>query len=180
MMEKTLVVVKPDGMKRNMVGKILARLEENGLKVIGMKLVKVDRKLAAKHYTDSDAQVVGMGNKTLSSGGPEKARQLFGTDDPKKIGMMLREWMIDFITSVPVAAFVLEGEDAVKNVRKIVGFTDPVRAEKGTIRGDLGADSIAKANEERRATENLVHASGSAEEAASEIRLWFRDNEVFQ
>lgn len=179
MIERTLVVVKPDGMKRGLVGRIISRFEENGLRIAGMKLVQVDRELAARHYTDSDQQVSGMGNKTLSAGGPEKAKELFGTTDPKKIGMTLREWMIDFMTSMPVAAMVLEGEDAVQKVRKIAGFTDPSRAEKGTIRGDLGVDSIRKANEERRATENLVHASGSVEEAGREIDMWFKSDELY-
>ena len=81
--------------------------------------------------------------------------------------------MLQFIVSTPVVAMVLQGEDAVQKVRKIAGYTDPSKADKGTIRGDFGADSIAKANSERRATENLIHASGSVEEAQQEIALWF-------
>ncbi|HLC59490.1 MAG TPA: nucleoside-diphosphate kinase [archaeon] len=178
-MERTLVVVKPDGMKRNLVGKIISRFEQEGLKVVAMKMVNVTKKLAEKHYTDSDTQVIGMGNKTLSATGETRSNELFGTADAKKIGIKLREWMIDFITSTPVVAFILEGHDAVAKVRKIVGFTDPTRADKGTIRGDLGTDSIMKANEEKRATENLVHASGSVEEAEKEIKMWFDEKEIF-
>jgi nucleoside-diphosphate kinase len=175
--ERTLVVIKPDAMKQNIAGKIIAKFEENDLKIIGMKIKKVEKDFAEKHYTDSDEQIIGMGNKTLGSG-EEVAKKLFGTTDPKEIGIKLRAWLIDFITSTPVIAMVLQGPEAIQKVRKIVGFTDPSKAEKGTIREELGTDSIAKANQEGRATENLVHASGSAEEADSEIALWFEPEEL--
>lgn len=173
MKERTLVVIKPDGVKRNLIGKIVSRFEDAGLKIVEMKMVKIDKKMAGKHYTASDAQVIGMGNKTLAAGGEKRAKELFGTVDQRKIGMELRKWMIDFITSGPVVAMILEGENAIQKVRSVTGFTDPSKAEKGTIRGDFGTDSIVKANEERRATENLIHASGSKEEADREIKLWF-------
>jgi nucleoside-diphosphate kinase len=114
-----------------------------------------------------------MGNKTLGANGEKRAKEIFGTIEPKELGLQLREWMLQFITSTPVVAIVLEGEDAVQKVRKIAGYTDPSKADKGTIRGDMGVDSIAKANGEHRATENLIHASGSVEEAQQEIALWF-------
>ena len=177
-MERTLILIKSDAMKKNMAGKIISRFEEDGLKIVGVKIKKVETKFAEKHYTTSDAQIMGMGNKTLESGGRERAQKLFNSTDPKEIGMILRKWLIEFITSTPVIAIVLEGEDAIKKVRKITGHTDPSKAEKGTIRGDLGEDAITKANEERRATYNLVHASGSPEEAKIEIDLWFSPKEL--
>lgn len=179
MIERTLVVLKPDAVRRGLIGKMISHFESKGLKIIGMKLVHVDHNLAKRHYTDSDAQIIGMGNKTLSASGEDKTQEIFGTINPKEIGQQLVEWLRVFIISIPVVAIILEGENAVSEVRKIVGFTDPLRAEKGTIRGDFGADSIAKANAERRATENLVHASGSLDEAKSEINLWFKENEIF-
>lgn len=179
MIERTLVLLKPDAVKRGLIGKIISHFENNKLTLIGMKLVKVDPELAKKHYTDSEAQVAGMGNKTLSAAGMEKSQEIFGTTDPRKIGQQLVEWSRLFITRIPVVALVLEGEGAITKVRKIVGFTDPTRAEKGTIRGDWGTDSIAQANAEKRATENLVHASGSVEEAIQEINLWFKPAEIF-
>jgi nucleoside-diphosphate kinase len=105
-------------------------------------------------------------------------KKIFGTTDPKKIGMKLRKWLIEFITSAPVVAIVFEGDDAIKTVRKVTGFTDPSKAEEGTIRGDFGDDAINIANKEKRATRNLVHASGNPEEAAKEIALWFTDEEL--
>jgi nucleoside-diphosphate kinase len=183
-MERTFVMLKPDAMKDNLAGEIIKRYQDAGLRIVAMKMLQVDRKLAEKHYTVSDEQIIGMGNKTLQSakdlGKTDSVMKIFGTNEAKKIGMTLREWLIKFIISRPVIAMVLEGEDAIKNVRKITGFTDPSKAEKGTIRGDLGKDSIDKANSDGRATENLVHASGSAAEAKFETELWFKNNEMFK
>jgi len=173
MIERTLVIVKPDGVKRNLVDEILKRYTDAGLKIVARKTVTATKELAEKHYTDSEEQIVGMGNKTLAVAGEDGTRKIFGTNNPREIGMVLRGWSIEFLISGPVVAVVLEGEDTVEKVRKITGFTDPSKAEKGTIRGDLGDDSILKANEERRATRNLIHAAGNKEEAGREIKLWF-------
>lgn len=182
MMERTLVVIKPDGVRRGLEKDILSRYEQAGMKIIAKKSLTVHRELAESHYTASHEQILGMGQKTLNASKEhdklEEMIKLFGTDDPKEIGTMLREFMLSFITSGPVHAVVLEGEDAVKRVRAITGFTDPARAEKGTVRGDFGQDNILKANSEKRAVENLVHASGSLEEANFEINLWFKPEEL--
>lgn len=179
MIERTLVLLKPDAVKRGIIGRIISRFEDMGLKVVGMKMIQIDRTLAEKHYTTAEVQVIGMGNKTLNAAGEQRAKEIFGTTKAKEIGLQLVEWMRDFIIEIPVVAIVLEGDNVVELVRKIVGFTDPSKAEKGTIRRDWGEDSIAKANEERRATENLVHASGSKEESEQEITLWFKLNELY-
>lgn len=179
MNERTLVVVKPDGVRRGLVDEVISRYESVGLKVVAKKSLTIDEEFAGKHYAATDEQMIGMGMKTLNASREndkmDEMMKIFGSDDPKKIGRMLREFMIKFITSGLVVAVVLEGEDAVKKVRAITGFTDPARAEKGTIRGDLGEDNIVKANSEGRAVENLVHASGTIEEAQREIDLWFGD-----
>jgi len=130
--ERTLVLIKPDGMKQNLAGKIISKFEDNNLKIIGMKIKKVEKDFAEKHYTDSDAQIIGMGNKTLGSG-EKVAEEIFGTKDPKEIGIKLRSWLIDFITSTPVIAMVLQGPQAIQKVRNIIGHTDPIKAEKGKI-----------------------------------------------
>lgn len=175
MMERTLIIIKPDGMAR--AKKILLYYEKAGLKIIAKKEIRIDKKFAEKHYASTDEQIVGMGNKTVQaskdSGKYEHMKKIFGTDDPKKIGTKLRGWLIEFITSKPVLAMVMEGKDAVALARKVTGFTDPAKAEKGTIRGDLGTDAIVKANNEGRPVMNLVHASGNADEAKREIALWF-------
>jgi nucleoside-diphosphate kinase len=184
MIEKTLFVIKPDGVKRKLVGEIIKRIENSGLRVAAMKIVKVDKKLAGKHYATTESQIVGMGKKTIKASMEnevyEEVKNIFGTENPRKMGLILRKWMIDFLISGPVVAMVVEGENAIKRIREISGYTDPSKAEKGTIRGDLSKDSIVNSNRERRATENLVHASGSKEEAEKEIRLWFNKKEIFK
>lgn len=177
MMEKTLVVLKPDAVHRNLEKQIISRFHEAGIRVVARKEVKPDMALAGSHYAATDEQILGMGNKTITAskeaGNYEEMMKIFGTEDPRKIGEMLREWSLQFITSGTVVAFILEGENAISLVRKLTGFTDPKKAEKGTIRGDHSTDSISKANMERRAVQNLIHASGNPEEAEREIVLWF-------
>lgn len=184
MIEKTFVMIKPDAMKKNLAGEIIKRYQNSGLKIVGIKIVHPDRELLEKHYPDTDSQIVGMGNKSIQSakdmGKPERTMELFNTEDPREIGLILREWCIKFILSSPVIVIVFEGEDAIKTARKLTGFTDPSKADKGTIRGDFGEDSIDGASSERRATENLVHGSGNEEEAQNEINLWFAEEEIIK
>ncbi len=174
-MERTLIIIKPDGMDRQK--KIISYYENAGLKIIAEKKIRIDRKMAERHYAATDQQISGMGNKTIQaskdSGQYENMKKIFGTENAGEIGTKLRGWLIKFITSATVTALVLEGDNSVAAARKITGFTDPAKAEKGTVRGDLGADSIVKANMEGRPVKNLVHASGSSEEARREIALWF-------
>ena len=179
-----MVVIKPDGVEKNLIDEIISRYEGAGLKVVAKKELTVDMEFAGRHYAATDSQVIGMGNKTIESA--EENGQLgtlqkrFGSMDPKKIGMRLLHWSKEFITSGKVVALLLEGEDAVRTARKVTGFTDPSKADKGTIRGDLSDDSIAKANAEERSTHNLVHASGDPEEAKREIELWFGPEGLFE
>ncbi|MGH2437037.1 MAG: nucleoside-diphosphate kinase, partial [bacterium] len=103
-----------------------------------------------------------------------------GTDDPIEIGRQVRGWLIDYVSSGPVAAFVLEGIHAITAVRKLVGDTLPYRAVPGTIRGDFSIDSPTVANLMKRPVRNLIHASGSVEEASLEIPLWFNERELHE
>lgn len=176
MKERTLVIIKPEGMKRGLADRIIKYYEAGGLRVVARKQVHIDKKFAARHYEASDAQTVGMGEKTIAaakeSGLYETMKKQFGTSDAKRIGTKLREWLIDHITSSSVVAIVLEGENAVKLARQITGFTDPARADKGTVRGDLGDDSIVVANREFRPVRNLVHCADE-QSASRELKLWF-------
>ena len=167
--EKTLVIVKPDGMERNLIGEIISRFEKEGMKVKALKLFRVTEALLKKHYPDSLAKIIG--EKSIKAGTK--------IDNPEAHGRKILEQLRKFLSSGPVVAFVLEGENAVFRVREITGYTDPATAKKGTVRGDLGKDSIAKANEEIRPVKNLVHASGTVDEAKSEIELWFRKEEIY-
>lgn len=176
-LERTLIVIKPDGMKQ--VGKIISYYKKAGLKIIAEKTMHVTGEMAEKHYPASEQQILGMGSKTIQAmkdgGMQDKVKKMFGTENAREIGMKLRGWLIEFITSAPVKAFVLEGENAVTLTRKVTGFTDPARADKGTVRGDFGTDAIIRANAAGRPVMNLVHASGTVEEAEKEIALWFSE-----
>jgi nucleoside-diphosphate kinase len=178
--ERTLVFLKPDGVQRGLVGEVLARFERAGLKVVGMKMLRAGRDLLERHYPSDEAFLRTIGGKTKEAFAAYglDVRQETGTDDPLAIGRQVRGWLIDYVASGPVAAFVLEGIHAVSVVRKLVGDTLPYRAAPGTIRGDFSIDSPTVANLMKRPVRNLVHASGSPEEAAVEIPLWFSEGEL--
>lgn len=180
-MEQTLVVVKPDGVARGLIGQIVSRFERVGLKIVAAKMVQIDTKLAEKHYpADREEFLIGMGNKTLENYKDMKldAKNILGTDDPKKIGELVRTWLLEFITSGPVFAFVLEGHHAIELVRKMAGHTLPIKAEPGTIRGDFTYDSAFLGNAGKRAIKNIIHASGNSDEAKFEVGLWFQPKEL--
>lgn len=178
--ERTLIVIKPDGMQRALSGTILARLEQAGLKIVGVKMVRAERSLLERHYPADEAFVRTIGGKTreaFESYGMDVRAQM-GTDDPVEIGRQVRGWLIEFMQTTPVIAAVLEGVHAVSVTRKIVGKTLPVFAEPGTIRGDFSIDAPTIANTGRRPVRNLIHASGTVEEAEHEVALWFDPKEL--
>lgn len=182
-MERVVVIIKPDGVRRGLSGEIIARLEKVGLKIVAMKMVWVDKRLVEKHYPFNRTEFLrGMGEKTLKTYADygKDPIKVFGTKDPLAIGKMINSWNIEFITSGPIVAILLEGRHAVDNVRSIAGATMPVAAPPGSIRGDLATDSAAYANEEKRAVENLLHVSGSFEEARYEEDIWFKKSEIHQ
>jgi nucleoside-diphosphate kinase len=166
-MNKTLVVIKPDGPQRNLIGKIISYYEEGGLKVVALKLLEVPKELVAQHYVEDEDYMRSIGEKAASKG--------VEIDDLIEYGRGVVQGLQKYITEGPVVAMVLEGgDDAVSLVRKITGFTEPKSADKGTIRGDLGLDdTFEAANKEGRPVKNLIHASGTDEEAQKEIKLWF-------
>lgn len=179
--ERTLVLVKPDGVKRALVGEIVSRFEKRGLKIIGMKMIWVDEGMVRKHYpTERKEWVTGIGEKTLKAYADygTDPKEHLGTMDPYEIGLLVCKWLVDYLTSGPVVAMILEGPHAITAVRKIAGYTYPDTAVPGTIRGDYSIDSPDLANMTKRSGMNLVHASGNKEEAEFEIALWFRKEEI--
>ena len=150
MIERTLVLVKPDGVQRGITGEILKRFENVGLKIVGMKMVWIDEEFASKHYSDI------------------KIRH----------GQKVFDALMEMITMGPVVAVVLEGIESVEIVRKLVGKTEPKFALPGTIRGDFAHVSIAYSDLVNQAVRNVVHASGNSEEAKTEIALWFEPKEL--
>lgn len=136
-MERTLILIKPDGVERALVGPIISRFEQRGLKLVGLKLVQVSDQLARAHYAVHE-------------------------------GKPFFEPLIQYITSSPVVAMVLEGPEAIQAARSTIGATKPVEATPGSIRGDFGM----------MVGRNLVHGSDSPENAAIEIALWFEATEL--
>jgi len=180
--ERTLVFLKPDGVQRGLVGEVVGRFERAGLKVVGMKMLWSDRPLLDRHYPKDEGFLKTIGGKTKEAfaGYGLDVKKETGTDDALEIGRQVRGWLIDYVSSGPVIAFVLEGIHAVSAVRKLIGDTLPYRAAPGTIRGDFSVDSPTVANLMKRPVRNLIHASGSVEEASLEIPLWFRKEELYE
>jgi len=154
MIERTLVLLKPDAVQRGLMGRILSRFEDAGLKVVGAKMVQIDEAFAKKHYDDIGEVGKRRGEKVLSN-------------------------MTKVLSSAPVLALCLEGIQAVENVRKMVGTTEPKSAAPGTIRGDFSHHSFASTDTAGKGVENVVHASGSVDDAKKEIVLWFKPNELY-
>jgi nucleoside-diphosphate kinase len=180
-MEQTVVLIKPDGVKRGISGEIIHRFERMGLKIVAMKMLVPSEALLHKHYgTDREETIKRLGGKTLTSYEQfgKNAKAELGTDDPMELGKMVVKWLLDYVSSSPVIAILLEGRHAVQNVINAAGPTMPVNAPAGTIRGDFSTDSAAYANDEKRGVSNLVHISGSIEEANFEKTVWFTPEEI--
>ncbi|MEX2008317.1 MAG: nucleoside-diphosphate kinase [Candidatus Spechtbacterales bacterium] len=180
--EKTVVIVKPDGVKRGLIGEVITRIESRGLKIIAMKMINASREHAHAHYPQTEDWLRGMGEKTLDNYrqyGKDPVKEI-GTDDTLEIGKMVSDWNVDFLTSGPMVAMVAQGVHAIDMVRKIVGKTVPAVAEMGTIRGDFSVDSPTLANANKRALRNIVHASGDPKEAEHELKHWFADEEIHE
>ncbi|MDD5331929.1 MAG: nucleoside-diphosphate kinase [Candidatus Nanoarchaeia archaeon] len=178
MIEKTLVLLKPDAIQRSISGKIISRFEDTGLKIIGMKMIWPDKELAENHYPLDEEWMKIAFEKTKTTA--EKENREFKFKNHVEFGKTLQSWLVDFITESPVIALVLEGPHAVELARKLTGHTEPKQASVGTIRGDFASvESYAVANTVLRTVKNLIHASDSLENAKKEISLWFNDNELY-
>ena len=178
--EKTLVIIKPDGVKRGLVGEVIKRIEQRGLKIIALNMFWPTEADLNKHYPENENFLKTIGEKTLQTYhkfGLNPIKEM-NTDSPEKIGENVRRWLLKYMTSGPVVKMVIQGLHAVEMVRKLVGNTMPAQAEMGTIRGDFSVDSAALANSEKRAVHNLIHASGTIEEAEAEIKLWFKESDI--
>jgi nucleoside-diphosphate kinase len=148
--ERTLVILKPDAVVRGLAGRIIQRFEDASLKIVGMKMRVMDADFTRQHYFDLE----------------------------ERLGATVYNATATFMQRGPVIAFVLEGEDAVATVRKIVGTTYPNDAQPGSIRGDFAHQSKAAATKTGKAVANLVHASGNPTEAKYEVDLWFAESEI--
>jgi len=176
-MERTLVLIKPDGVSRSIVGEIISRFEKVGLKIVAMKMAWADETLAKKHYALEESWAKNVYEKTKSAS--EKEGKPMKWKDHMELGREIQSWNANFLKEGPVVAMVLQAPHAIEIVRKMVGSTEPRQSAPGTIRGDYAmVESYAVANEKSRVLRNLVHASDSAETANREISIWFTKQEI--
>lgn len=178
--ERTLILIKPDGVKRGLVGDILGRFEARGLKLISLSMIWPTREQIDEHYPKSKEWITRVGEKTLATYkkyGYDAIEEV-GTEDPFEIGTMVRGWVLEYMTSGPLIKGIVKGIHAIDMVRKIAGNTMPAFSEMGTIRGDYSVDSPAAANKDKRSVHNIIHASETVEEAEHEIALWFGSEEI--
>jgi nucleoside-diphosphate kinase len=179
--ERTFCMVKPDGVKRSLIGDIIRRFEKAGLKIVAMRMFVPTAEQVRKHYPMTDeAWVNRLGSKSLSAfeNIEADAKDVLGSEDQLEIGRRVAESLVDFMTSGPVVAMVIEGVQSIDMVRKLCGHTLPFKADVGTIRGDYSVDSPSIANADFRAIHNLIHASETHKEAENEIKLWFGGEKI--
>lgn len=175
--ERSLVLLKPDTVQRSLVGEVIKRFEQTGLKISAMKMIEATETQLLEHYNKSDEWYERKGKGIIAElteqGKPvEKEAIEYGKDIIRTV--------VKYMTAAPVMAMVLEGNKAVAVVTKIVGSTEPATSDVGTIRGDYTLDSYGHATHENRAVRNLVHQSESPEEAEREIKIWFKEAEIMQ
>lgn len=174
--ERTLVIIKPDGVQRGLVGEVIKRFEQVGLKLVGMKMMVPSSEKIEEHYTLDPNWRRVTGEKTIAG---YKAKGMTPpSEDPLEITAKILANLKKYMTSGPVVYMVLEGAHAVKIVRKLGGGTEPLTSDVGTIRGDYVLDSYQMADTDSRAVRNIVHMSGSVDEANAEIKHWFADSEI--
>jgi nucleoside-diphosphate kinase len=176
--ERTLVIIKPDGIQRTLIGEIIRRYERTGLKISALKMLVPDEKMIEKHYTVDPGWIRKVGEKSIVS--YEKKGLVAPYKDPEECGRAVLGRLKKYLTTGPVIAMIWQGNKAVGIVRKLTGGTEPLTSDVGTIRGDLTVDSYDMSDLDDRAIRNLIHASGSVEEAEKEITIWFKENEILK
>lgn len=179
--QRALLMIKPDGVQRGIIGKIINRFETVGLKIIGLKFEWATKDKIIAHYPETDAWFKKVGERTLTNYAKKglDAKKVFNTADAVTIGKKVKNWLIEYLQESPLFLVVVESYDCIETVRKLSGNTIPVLASPGTIRGDFSHDTIDLANEQNRPLRNIIHASDSAEDGEKEIKVWFDENELF-
>lgn len=176
--EKTLVIVKPDGVQRSLIGEVIKRYEQCGLKLVALKMLIPSEKLALAHYSTDPEWAVKTGTKAIEAANARN--QKLWTDDPITYAEGIRSTLKKFMSSGPVVVMVWQGMNAVGVVRKITGSTEPLTSVPGTIRGDYTIDSYSAADKDSRSVRNIIHSSGSVAEAELEIKVWFKPEEILK
>ncbi len=173
--ERSLVILKPDSVQRGLIGEVISRFERKGLKIAAMKMVWPTMAQAEKHYDQPESAMITLGERTIAA---YKEKGIEVTRTPIEIAKDIQKKLLTYITAGPVVVMVIEGAHAVGHVRKIRGATNPLSADVGSITADLTIDSYFIADDSERAVRNLVHASGTVEEAENEIKIWFTEDEI--
>jgi nucleoside-diphosphate kinase len=175
--ERSFVILKPDAVQRSLMGELISRLERTGLKMVAMKMMMATEDQCWKHYNKDDEWFLSKGQKVLEN--REKAGLLIDKE-AIEYGRDIIEALVSFMTCGPVVAMIFEGNQAVGIVKKIVGGTEPLTSDVGTIRGDFTVDSYELSNLDSRAVRNLIHCSDQPDEAEREIALWFKTEEIIR
>ncbi len=174
-MERTLLIIKPDAVKRALIGTIIETFENTGLKLVAAKMVKPEAEVIKKHYPGTSEWITEIGNKTLASfkqTGTD-VKKVMGTDDPLKLGTFVYDRLVRYWQEGPIVAMVFEGPNAVTVARKLRGHTIPALAEPGTLHAAFSYDSSELSASLDRVVKTFVHASGTRDEAEREIEYWF-------
>lgn len=176
--ERTLVIIKPDGIQRTLIGEIIRRYERTGLKLTALKMVIPTEEMAIKHYYEvgGDAWLEEVGRKAREAYEKKGLKSPYATNMDN--GRAVMKSNAKYLSSGPVIAMIWQGNCAIGLVRKITGSTEPLSSDVGTIRGDFTLDSYAMADMDQRSVRNLIHASGTSEDAEQEIKIWFKDDEI--
>ncbi|MDP3726592.1 MAG: nucleoside-diphosphate kinase [bacterium] len=174
--ERTLILIKPDGLQRSLVGEIVKRYEQIGLKLIGLKMLVPTEEHIEKHYTLDPAWRTVTGEKTIK--GYRDKGLTPPSEDPLLVTAKILKGLKKYMTSGPMIAMVWQGAHSIELVRKLTGGTEPLKSDVGTIRGDYVLDSYQMSDSDGRSVRNLVHASGSKAEAEKEIQHWFKEHEL--
>jgi len=173
--ERTFVILKPDAVQRGLMGEIISRFERVGLKMIALKMVMATEQQCWDHYNKDEAWFLKKGANII------KNRQDLGMPVEKEAleyGKDIIRALVKFMTAGPIVPMIFEGNQAMGIVKKIVGGTEPLTSDVGTIRGDFTLDSYELSSYDDRAVRNLIHCSDQTEEAEREIKIWFDDSEI--
>lgn len=173
--QRSFVAVKHDGVQRGLVGGIISRIERTGLKIVALKMFVPSMEKTVEHYGKNDAWCASVGARTIASLQSEGKEP---TKTDVEYGRDVLTALYKYFTLGPIVGFIVEGNQAVAIVKKLVGGTEPTTSDVGTIRGDLTLDSYEIANVDGRAVRNLVHCTDKPEEAEREINIWFKPEEI--
>ncbi len=176
--EKTLVIIKPDGVQRSLVGEIIRRYEQVGLKLVAIKIVVPTEQMAEDHYykIGGEEWLEAVGAKARAAYEKKGQQSPYATN--RENGVAVMKANAKYLSAGPVVAMIWQGAHAVELVRKLTGFTEPLTAPVGTIRGDFALDSFAAADTDSRSIRNLIHASGTVDEANQEMEMWFKPEDI--